>query len=933
MAKARSRSKTKSDTKGAVAKRSRGASTYATGGGGVSLERTFAALALAALLGERGLIGLGEGLKVVKVDFQAGPLSPVDDIVVLGEGAAPDLTRTMSVGVRRLPALRATDAKFVKLLADYLEVVWSQQADLDADRHRLALVVVPRTPGVSDLRVLADIARTQPSNEAFRAFVARPKNLKEAVRTRLSYLDEAVALATAQRAASQGASGPCDTWRLLKALRVLALDLEGNDATERIAVIGRLGELLGSEPAGATAFDQLVKLAADFAPVGASVDVGMLRRHLGGRVSLPTAPSAATGALRLEGLEAMLRERTGRELRHDASGGRLGLPRAEALADVAAQMLGAANTASRMTLSGEPDTGKSALALAAVDESRRVGVHVVALSLRDLPFSAVALERELGDRLDSLLGRMVSAPGRVIVLDGAEAVQEGAAEIFAYVARCAAEAGFGLVAVTRDDAKSAVAAAMGTGNRPVDHVVPGLNRDELAQVLGAFPLSRAEGRLPSTLLSRPGLIAVLLSSGTIDALPDGALSEADIYSAVWSSQVRLGERVVPGRPTPDGREDALVGLARTRFEPSRAARVPVDVLALPSLRSDGILLPVAGRAVLRRGDEFSHDIYRDFAAARVLAIDGLEAVFRRAHDPRWAIRATRLAIQATLIAATTGEVETTRAAAESTMAMLFPGPAGERWRDVPWEAALALGSAATVLGGAVDALAAEGGRELRRLLRIAQQRFLHGSERQLGQIEVLVAFLCANHGVLSRVDDEVRKDADRLVERWLEAMALRAAADVPNQTRRLVRDRLNALSARRTARDAVRSLGLLGPDMDEQSASCLLALVPDRVTELNACLEDPVCCLSMSLYHPDLLFGLSEGYFVDRGVQRGMLQGHPQDHLSNQAIRPHSARLSSQGGLAAWTHGPFWWLLRCDLQRGVGLINRLLNVDFACGAA
>src|SRR5207302_1491055 len=101
-----------------------------------------------------------------------------------------------------------------------------------------------------------------------------------------------------------------------------------------------------------------------------------------------------------------------------------------------------------------------------------------------------------------------------------------------------------------------------------------------------------------------------------------------------------------GGATPDGRERALMSLARQLLLPSPPGEAP-DASALPSLRSDGLLLPPGPTIAWHPGDEFASDLVRDMSVAELLITHGW-GLLDEAGAPRWTLRAVRLACQAAL---------------------------------------------------------------------------------------------------------------------------------------------------------------------------------------------------------------------------------------------------------------------------------------------
>ena len=132
-------------------KKKKGASPYATGGGGVTLERAYGGTLLAAVLLGDPVPGLGDDMRAVRIELQSGPSSPVDDFVVRGENRSTGTSRRLSVGVRRDPTIAPSDDKFVKLLGDYVRVVIEHAAEVGAlaqitEAVRLGAIPLLRTP-------------------------------------------------------------------------------------------------------------------------------------------------------------------------------------------------------------------------------------------------------------------------------------------------------------------------------------------------------------------------------------------------------------------------------------------------------------------------------------------------------------------------------------------------------------------------------------------------------------------------------------------------------------------------------------------------------------------------------------------------------------------------------------------------------------------
>lgn len=92
----------------------RGVSPYATGGGGVTLERRAAVVQLTRLLTGATAVEL-RGRRVERVAFQQAPTHRVDDLVITAvrdDGTDPV---ELCIAVRRAPAFTTSDADTEKV--------------------------------------------------------------------------------------------------------------------------------------------------------------------------------------------------------------------------------------------------------------------------------------------------------------------------------------------------------------------------------------------------------------------------------------------------------------------------------------------------------------------------------------------------------------------------------------------------------------------------------------------------------------------------------------------------------------------------------------------------------------------------------------------------------------------------------------------------
>jgi hypothetical protein len=883
---------------------------------------------LANLLVGDAVPGLGDDAAPKSVTFQASAFSPVDDLLVIGQ--TPDCgERRISIGVRRSPSLVPSDNASIHLLASYLRVVNDQWGEVQAGRWRLGLAVASPNAAVQQLRELFVIAEGAPDNEIFRAEVTRPRRTNQAVRNRLHHVDALVQSAATEAGLGADVDPEALAWRLLSTLRVLELRLEGADQSDRTAAVSRLRTVArdGAVSNADHLFSKLAELAGHYAPAGACVTEPVLRRDMSGT---PLGRSASRGQAWgiLDRLAARLRDRTHFRLADPT--GDLELRRAGARQALVAEMTAVATGAAPLVVHGEPDVGKSALTLRAAEDIGAAGAVVTVLSLRDLPDTTAELEALLGGGVADTLGGTATGSGRLLVIDGAESVLEGRRPLLIDLATGAMHAGLGVVAVSRRDGATAVtdalsqaSASAGQQAPPRRHEVSGLTAEEIQELVTAFTsLTRlSEEPRAAWLLARPGLVDLLLRAEAAEDLPHGPLSEAEVFDAIWRHLVRSGEVTNPGGPSPDARERAMVSLAHRLLQPDVHGEPP-DATALPSLRSDGLLLPLGPTSAWSRGDQFASDLIRDLAMARLLITEGWGAL-DAAGAPRWALRAVRLACQAALSTAD-ADTESVRVQLQATLDDLA-NRYGARWSEVPLEAMMTLGSAEAALAGAWPALLADNRTGLRTVLRLALQRYCESGFGDPIVFAPLVALAYCGQDDLGQDDRYARGETGEqireLVLGWLRGLAKTDAGSLA--LRRQVRDRI--LAGQPPAHDefAVEALAMLGPDLDDRAEAFLQALADDRSGHLAPAIESIGPIMALATHQPELFIVLTEAFYIERhdpddpyGWSRSPIGG---------GIRHHHKTGGFGVPMAAWYFGPFFRLLNTRPVETVALINRMLD--------
>ncbi|MGW3153120.1 tetratricopeptide repeat protein [Streptomyces sp. NPDC001089] len=253
-------------------------SPYATGGGGVLLEQAYAGSLLAALLLQRPVEGLGDGFTPMEIGFQQGEESPVDDFKVVGKSASA--IRTMRVACRRKPIFARSSPSTVRLFSDYLKVITSQADALTSGDLVLGLALSGPYGPASEVATLATIASTRPNPQSFHRAVMTPKAYAKNVRSRLNSIYELIEEATKACPSAQGGRREL-TWKVLRSLRVIQLQIEGDVARDRTELVALLQNITGAALVADDLRRRLNELAGRYALSAAVITREMLLRDLG----------------------------------------------------------------------------------------------------------------------------------------------------------------------------------------------------------------------------------------------------------------------------------------------------------------------------------------------------------------------------------------------------------------------------------------------------------------------------------------------------------------------------------------------------------------------------------------------------------------------------------------------------------------------------
>ena len=948
-----------------------GMSPYATGGGGVTFERKVGVRYLANLLLGDAAPELGDGRFVVSVSFQQAPEHSVDDLIVrAAREGEPEPSLVLAVAVRRAPNLVQSNEDSRRLIRSFVNEIVNASAE--GPEHRVALVVAGTQDHAQQLATLASLASNQMQASSFFSLVGTPGRFTADIRGRLDHVQVLVRLALQDL----GIADPAEevvrqrTWELLRRLTVLMPRLEAPDEADWGAIANALTRIArGGDLYGASRLrDRLVALASEYPQNAASVDRTLLRRqahqvldsaarhYAEGRGALDHLHSRALAAARTE-ITSRDRSRVVHLDRTDVSVGLVAV---------------LASSPAAVVAHGDSGVGKSAVVIQTATDSATNApdsTQALCINLRHLPRTSLEFESYLGAPLATLLAEL-SAPQRLLVIDGADAISEGVGDVFQYVVDAAVAANVTIVAVTATESKQLACDTITdrVSGQVVEFPVPPLTDPDIDTVVDVFrelaPL--AANARSRELLRRPVVVDLLVRGG----LSGTPLSDADAMEQVWSGLVRRHGQSEHG--TPDARDLALIHLADLALCGGDAATVAsaIDPAALDGLRRDGVLrTPDDPWAI---GPEFAHDELRRYAIARLLLAPGnFTAKLLDGGVPRWSLAATRLACQVMLGAADTpaNPLHGRFGRVQDAFDDLVDAGHGERWGDVPGEALLTLGDPGAVLGDAWPDLLADSGAGLRRLARLVNQRLRDdtGLVRQYA-VEPLIALILdderpwsaeylqdvlrdwlrslvvnnvpAEHPLRLRLRNRLLaacNEADRRLQEEREAAAAARAERTPEEIeedekfrqrhrgllteigypRRRRRRNRHEVPGEITSEIMVELLALLGPDLGEAGEVVLRRIATDAPSWLHPAVEEFLTGRALAGFRRGFLAEMTEAYYLDDEEDGS---GFHED-----GIRDHHARSFGVTPLAAWYRGPFMALFQSDFRNGVGVVNRMLN--------
>jgi hypothetical protein len=918
-----------------------GSSTYATGGGGVSLAHRIAGVYLACILTGARRTEASE-LPVRRVSFQTGPAHPIDDLLVECSDGTTEVT--IAVACRATPNFVQSDQPSVKLVSSLLD----EAARYDSDSHHVAVAVAGWRNQWQHLATVCEIARSNANAAAFKASLDVDRRWPREVRDRLEQFLGMVRLAT------EGTKTEAEVlqlaFALLSRLHVIGFAVQSPDERDRTASATSLDLVAADGVDGIAIRDRLEVEATRYDATGAVVDINVLRRDIHGLLKTATTRNTHAWEVLAEHRRVAAASVRGSIGADFAGANHFEIAFADRRTDLRAAILTAGTGPSALVVSGESGTGKSALTLSTVAQLEADdpnGFEALVVNFRALPRTSMDLHAALGAPAADVLAEL-SAPTRVLVIDAADAALEHSAGLLSDLVAAAKSAGVGVVAVTADTALEFVIEQMTLifGEAVASFTMSTLGDTDIDAVAQHFPLLRAVLRdLPAASLLRRLVILDLLARTGIELA--GAMSEWDCLQLIWRRVIR-GEGD-PAAGSAEAREQVVLSIAAATLNlpANQQQAATFDSTAVDALRRDHLLTPAS--PYLSR-PEFAHDEVRRYATAILLVrARSITQVLETAGGPRWALSAATVACKGQLLAPGTSAAQTfSRLVREFSV---FAGRFGPRWSDVPVEAVLDNPTAYECL--ATELRDGSSPIRLDEVVRVVEQR-----HRVNGLPDPLVAAPVIRILLDSDEPWRVSKPSFQLLASWLQSLVMLnvAAGDL---LRIALRDRLLAywtsfplpgapeddseddkdeglvetgfgpthhrarLPYQLIEERLVECLALLGPDIDEAVEKCLLAIADAAPARLAAAADSPLSARAIALHDPELLARLMEGYYIDAEETSWHLEEGVRDHQGRWKALPPP--------FSEYYYGGFWALFNLGSPKtSIRVLNRILNHGAVC---
>ena len=597
-----------------------------TGGAGFDFEDGVAAIYLAALLLEGGVLGLGQ-YTVTQVALQrASSGAPLDDVIVTGMdvngqegtlhlqakstlhiGEGPTNTDFRDVLTKAWATIKATSFKQGR---DRVGAAVGSIAQTRQKALRRMQQVAIESATAADFWTRFDAVTNQETRTVRNAFVSVIKEIDPAAAD-----DERL-------------------WTFFKHFVVLSFDVQDTESKDAYYAIEHLKSALESTASdqGADLWRKLIDIAKDTGDAGGSIGRPGLLERLAPEFHLE---SARTVRADLEKLSALARAALA-DVRLDVSG--YSVERKGIIAKIS-EALAACRF---VQITGEPGTGKSAMLRKIAESAEREG-FVFVLSENRIEGNGwlgfAAANGLTSPTPEALLAEVGAGSEPILFIDGIDRIvskpaQQVVADILRAIAAAPACGRWRVVASVRDEniehVRTWIPAEFLARTGIMSISVGAFDDDEVGQIAGALPalapILNASGAVRE-IARRPFFLRVL-AEGVARGSADAPQSEIELIEAWWARGGYDATRADARRRQQVLRSAAELGIS------SFGRRIDVqafDAGALQDLIDDSVLRDVA--AGLTVG--FGHDVFYEWAlfqAARSKGDKWLDLV-RSAGEP------------------------------------------------------------------------------------------------------------------------------------------------------------------------------------------------------------------------------------------------------------------------------------------------------------
>ncbi len=477
------------------------------------------------------------------------------------------------------------------------------------------------------LQQLLEIARTSKDPNDFVKKVSTPKLFAEEVRKFLQVFKIKLSESKGEEISDK------ELWSFLRSFVVIHFDLETSGSRDTVHCWNRLLDVLKdrNEQQALMLFNSLTSIVADYSRSAGIIDYRILRSNISGIFNLKDQPTFDIDIARINTHTETILESI-----QDTIGGKLKIPRNEILKELDELI----KENEFIIINGEPMVGKSVILKLFANRVRSNG-RIIVFSVDRLSgtsFNSFLLDLNVKNDFTSILSAIASAPIRCLFIDGLDRIliEENRKKVLNDILRATTK--FNQSYLKNNGIKDHCWKIICTcrsleTSRALLHLdikeyfevkpivrfnVNKFTIDELKLVETYFPEFK-------DVLSDPNLYTIIAYPLVLDilTLPNISLPSEEIpakythswlYKWGWNQLIRLGEMNIRGKGKPDAREQFIIDLAMYKITEG------ISDLEINSSKFEVVNGLISDRIIREQNGsyEFVHDVYEDWALAHIL---------------------------------------------------------------------------------------------------------------------------------------------------------------------------------------------------------------------------------------------------------------------------------------------------------------------------